>query len=535
MAKTVLERADVSRIGGVPLAPGIALLLVLVSGAIGLEPVWRWLHGNWSNIYSNYSHGYLTALLSLWMGYSYWRNDPPGRLAPAWHGAVPLAVLVGLLTIMGLVFIDGSRALLLPPILLSCVWLLFGAPAARRLLLPALFLYFAILPFNRIFTAPLQSLAIAAVGGAISISGFSAYIDEKFVHIPSGVFEIARGCSGTNYFVSGLTLASFFALMYLRDTRYRLLLVGIAALVVIFANWVRIYSLILIGHFTEMQHRLVEDHNTYGWVVFLVLFSLVILLARWLERRELAVGKTRLSEVSGGGENDHEKSSSFSHKCLRPRLTGLSVSWIWAGAIGSMLLLVPALVGWGGSASSLPTGLRWPIYYNTDAYEVDHFPSSWSPITLQAIEQRLVVVQSKAEVPVEVYRALYPAQNWGAELFIRGNTVTGQGWRRITSRSHETTIAGQALRVEENQGELAGQRRLIWSWYYVAGTPVIRREHARIVQLKGLLAGRRDAAVLAVSAVCNWDCDQARIVLQRYMEEGGAELLVDPASRIVEY
>ncbi|ADH86437.1 exosortase C-terminal domain/associated protein EpsI [Desulfurivibrio alkaliphilus] len=529
MAATVAGRAGGARAWTVPWRALLATILVLIAGAIGLEPIWRWLHAQWSSVHGIYSHGYLNLMLSMWMGYRYWRRDPPDRLRPDWRGAVPLAGLVGLLAIMGLVFIDASRSLLLPPVFLCCVWLLFGAPAVRRLLLPALFLYFAIAPFW-LFNVPLQSLAAVVVGQVIVFSGFTAYLDGKFIHIPAGIFEIAQGCSGVSYFVAALTLACFFALMYLRKKRYRLLLVGVAGLAAIFSNWVRIYTLILIGHFTDMQHSLVAEHNTYGWIVFLVFFAPVLMLARWLEGRELAtVGASAATNAFGARKLGFGATSPGSQSSGVTSLAGSLASWSGAAVLASTLLLVPALVGWGGSLSSSPAGVGLLPYVSSTAREVDRFPSAWSPVTQQAVEQRLVDKWGGGET-FEVYRALYPVQDWGAELFTSGNSVTGEGWRQLGVSLVEVNIAGQKMQVVEHVGILYGQRRLIWSWYYVAGTPVVNRQYARLVQLKGIFAGRRDAGVLAVSLVCGWGCDESRAILRGYVEEAGAGLLVDHQS-----
>src|SRR5690606_39451568 len=51
----------------------------------------------------------------------------------------------------------------------------------------------------------------------------------------------------------------------------RVMLLIAAGGISIVSNWIRVYSLILIGHYTRMQHYLiVEEHYYYGWAIFTV-------------------------------------------------------------------------------------------------------------------------------------------------------------------------------------------------------------------------------------------------------------------------
>lgn len=321
------------------------LAAVVVAGAAGLAPVWQFLHGQWTNMYGPFSHGYLTLGMSGWLAWRGWQANPPGRLAPDWRGAAPLGVLMLMLVGMALADIDGSRALLVPLVLVAVAWVLFGLAAAKRLALPAAFLYFAIAPVW-LLEYPLQMLAAGVVGQAVSATGITAYIEGEFIYLPAGVFEIAGACSGVSYFIAGLTLAGFYALMYLRGLRSRLLLFSVAGIVAIASNWVRIYALVLIGHFTDMQHRLVEDHYSFGWVVFVIMFFPVLVFARRLEIHEIrSASNAAVPALHQSGAPETQ-------------LAGKTSQWLLAGVGAALLLCLPLLANqsWSSGASAETAG-----------------------------------------------------------------------------------------------------------------------------------------------------------------------------------
>src|SRR5690606_30072698 len=110
--------------------------------------------------------------------------------------------------------------------------------------------------------APLQALSTSAVTFALSVSGLIAHIEGNLITIPAGRFEIAEGCSGMRYVMVSLALASFYGLFWYRTWVARIGLLVLAGVVSMVANWIRIYTLILIGHLTEMQHYVVaESHD----------------------------------------------------------------------------------------------------------------------------------------------------------------------------------------------------------------------------------------------------------------------------------
>src|SRR5690606_3143231 len=157
--------------------------------------------------------------------------------------------------------------LVLLPILYFAIAFIFGVKKLwqlRFLLLMPLF----VLPIWDYLNNGLVQLASSIVGQMVRAVRIPALIDGSSIFIPSGHIMIADGCSGLRYLIISLALG--YTIRYLNGYKERDLLISlfIAALLGLAANWIRIFILILVGYHTEMESSLMEDHETFGWIVF---------------------------------------------------------------------------------------------------------------------------------------------------------------------------------------------------------------------------------------------------------------------------
>ena len=144
----------------------------------------------------------------------------------------------------------------------------------RHVAVPCGILIFA-LPLWGILNGPLVEISAAVVGKTARLSGMTLLMDGSNIFIPYGRLYIDDGCSGLRYFVIGLLMA--YLISYLNHYRVKQVVVafGVAIVLSLLTNWVRIFSLVVIGYQTEMKSSLMEDHELFGWV----LFALVMLPA----------------------------------------------------------------------------------------------------------------------------------------------------------------------------------------------------------------------------------------------------------------
>ena len=477
--------------------PWLAASIVAVTGTIGLSSLWPMLDDAWSNIYGAFSHGYLVLGLCIWLGIRHWRADPPARLQASWLGVLPLLGLVLVLIGMDILFLNSTRLALLPLVFLAAVALTFGGAAARTLFWPSVFLYFA-LPQWWAINGVLQSMTSAIVSSLVTLTGLPAYVEGNFIHVPAGIFEIASGCSGLNYLVAALSLAGFYALMYLTHWKSRLILLAAAAALAMLSNFVRIYALIVIGIASDMQHYLIRvEHLYFGWILFIVSMVPMLLLARRLDEADAASAP-------------HD--ADVGHVQNTQPVSGSSV--LAAAVVAGLLLLLPGLVtiqtaGKTIEAPALPE--QFGNWRRTDAHR-----SSWQPAFIGAAEERVqYALDARA---VELYRGTYPLQTSERRLIRTDNDVFGHGWR--LAEQHPARLEG----IVESRGYLGERERLIWSWYVVAGRPTATKAGAKLLELRGFVERRRDAAVMAVATDCVPDCVAARTALEAFMQESAASL-----------
>jgi exosortase len=468
--------------------PLVAVVLVLAALVIGQWPLLRDIHVAWMDPYGAYSHGYLVLGLALVLAVRQWRSPP--RLAPVrpcWAALPVLAALMVASIALDRLFVGGIRSLLLPPLLICALAVGAGLPSARRLLGPVAFLYVA-LPVWSPVNGMLQSLTTHAAGAVLKVLGVPVFLEGNFVHLPSGTFEIAAGCSGLNYFLAALTMGAFASAFLVDGWKRRLAIMGVAAALGIVANWIRVMSLVVIGHRTQMQHYLIRvDHLWFGWVIFLLAMVPVVLLAR---------------RYSGSDEEDETAVQALGE----PATSGVR------GVAGTLLvlalLMAPFVVPGRSAAGPMP---ELP-------FEEIEFPSGWSPGFVGASISRDMVRDPVKGTVVEIVRARYDRQRPEARISLYRNTTRGGEWSEIESRKVEGPV-GRGL-VTEHEGLVGGRKSLVWDWYVVAGTPVASSKSGyRLRELRSLLSRRRDADIIAIFSNCEGSCEAARAALSQVADQ----------------
>ena len=74
----------------------------------------------------------------------------------------------------------------------------------------------------------------------------------------------------------------FFAATDLSGWSDRAKTIAVALALALITNWVRVYTLIIVGQYSDMQHYLITtDHYMYGWV----LYGVAMIVFFWYVRR----------------------------------------------------------------------------------------------------------------------------------------------------------------------------------------------------------------------------------------------------------
>jgi len=255
--------------------PFIGIILLFSSICVLNIPVLAtlWRHGFDDG---TYSHAFLIPFISLYLYYELSKN---GKL----QFREKLSVIPTILLILScyLLFITSNAQVSfgywvsLLAVFITSVIMLYRFN--WYIVFPAAFLVF-IFPFWGVLVPLLQNISVIAVTYMMSFTGVPTFVEAEIITIPAGVFEIAGGCSGLRYMIVSLAIGSLFIFLNIRDTKRAVLFLTITILGALLTNWIRITALILIGEYTNMESSLMEDHNTFGWYLYV---PFMILLFVW--------------------------------------------------------------------------------------------------------------------------------------------------------------------------------------------------------------------------------------------------------------
>lgn len=467
---------------------GVVALLSIAT-ALSYWPTTSSLLGEWNNTHAlTYTHGYVILAICLWLVI---RNRTVLQAMPAradYRAAVAL-------TACGVAWLISYRAglllihqLLLPVIGWLAVWAALGLAVARRCAFAFGFLYFAI-PIWSQGNVILQDATVVAVRVLLQLAGISAYVTGNVVHIPAGVFEIAGGCSGLHFFIVALAIAALYGELERDSPKVRLALLALAGIVAMLSNWVRVFTIILAGHLTNMQHYLIKvDHYYFGWGVFAIAMALFFVIA-------CRIPVAPLSRPTAAAPKLHDPVSIGG---LATALFALMVGPAWslashravdvaAAASGSLLPKDPG--EWQGPR--VDSGEWQPHYAAADVIARGEY--------------------RRAQNRVTVFVAGYADQRQGKELIGYDNSVLGAAQVELTGSRHAMFGAQRVKELELRDPQQHAW--LLWYYYRIGSRRFSRDLGAQLYYGAASLAGPRPSLLIAARTQCIPDCAAARTIL----------------------
>jgi EpsI family protein len=449
------------------------------------------------------THGYVAAAFAAWM---LWRQrhqwSPEG---PAFFPALAPLLLCSLVWFIATIAsLQVVHQLAFPMTLMCWSVAVFGvsrfpvsAPIAGSFLL-AVPLWEALVP-------PLQSLTVFANRMLLAIVGLEARIESTTITIPSGSFLVAGSCAGINYFMAALTIGVMYALLFLQRWRSRVQVVLVAVILSIVANWIRVFGLILIGHQTRMQSTLMQDHATYGWLVFLASLPVLFVVAGRIEAREVAAAPSTPAHASRDGSAASTPARSVSRLALL-LATAAAIS-------GPVAYQGISRLPRRGVPPAHAVGINPPPSWSRQG--AASAGSRWTPGFEGATERRIEhwLRQSTA---VQVDRMIYTTQAQGAEMISSENRLAPDS--AILAERSAGPLDRQSRIVREAIVRDAAGVRLVWYWYRVADTEVPSAGKAKALELVAFLKRNPASEIVIVSTPCApADCRDAGSALLEFV------------------
>jgi exosortase len=526
-------------------AVAVALLLTLAF----FWPTLASFPGAWDQF--GMSHGWLVAGVVAWMA---WKER--GTLLQARDGfplsLLPLAALSLFWLAATVAHIQLFHQATLVFLLAGWALAVFGRQGVRTAVGSAATFLLA-LPFWGFLVPALRTMATIVSGSLVRLMGIPVEIEGDVIRIAAGTFVVADSCAGLRFLLAGLTVGAFYALVLVRRWPIQLAIVGLAAVVAIVGNWVRITTLIVIGHVTEMQSGLITSHLGFGWVVFTVGLVPFFLLARAIEvraaMRAVRQGGARESdglspeashgpplEASNGppleaeeglesgemepgwegrGEGSGDRGYGRQEGGRGPRLIQRAFVATAVAVVGPALYFAVGAMpsaGFGeGSLEELARGEDWRV-----AEAQGERPFDWRP-SYRGEQEHDRLAFTDGERFVHGDRFVYREQTQGAKLIGFPNEIAPR------ADIFEERLVGPVdpsgrLWVKQAVVMAPAGPILVWYWYRVGGVDTFSPVHAKVLEVPAFLSRRRASELMALSAVCEPDnCREAFRALAEFM------------------
>ncbi len=359
-------------------------------------------------------------------------------------------------------------------VLNGAICALVGWGNYRQLWFPIL-VVFLVLPIWNVLQLPLRDISTVISYQFVDIIGIPVIRDGYVITTPGGKFIVEEACSGLSFFMVAILLGVCFGKLNQLKIKASLGFILFSICLAIFANWVRIIVIIIVGSYTNMQHPIVTDHITFGWFAYVV--TLIPLI--WVGRRFFLRGEEQLEKrevkVRTGGE--------LKLPILLTALCALSVIPI-ASSLTSEV--VDENYGYKLPGSIVKASSQHGI--------------SWYPTYSGSATQYKARYIYKGK-EVFLFIANYPTQEQGAELIhVENELFRKLRWHPINKQSIGPDEASfipdlQHLKLKRSEGRY----RDIGYWYIVGGKVTANAKLAKAYEILASVTGNQGSSIVAIA------------------------------------
>jgi len=248
------------------------LLVTLLSVAIFFT-TWQSIVDIWLRS-KTFNHGFIIAPISIWLIWQ--QRHRLQNLSPEFSW-LAIATVFG----TGLAWLAGDltntlivKQYAVVAMLIGGYWALLGNRITARLLFPLGFLLLMV-PAGESVIPPLMEYTATFTVFLLRLTGITVYREGLNFTLTTGSWSVVEACSGINSLISTITIGAVYA--YLTFTRYwkRALFMLLCIVLPIIANGFRAYTIVMLGHLSDMQLAVGFDHFLYGGVFFMLVMLIL--------------------------------------------------------------------------------------------------------------------------------------------------------------------------------------------------------------------------------------------------------------------
>ncbi|WP_295957138.1 exosortase A [Rhodoferax sp.] len=230
-----------------------------------------------------FTHGFLVIPIVIWL---IWlkRNVLASELPKTNFWILIPIFFTSIVWLLGnLVSINSVTQLAAVAIVVLLVLSIFGWSITSIIIFPLLFLFFAV-PLGEFLLPLLMDWTAKFTVIAVRLSGVPVYQEGLQFVISSGSWSVVEACSGVRYLISSIMIGTLYAYLNYQSLNRRVIFVCVSIVVPVFANWMRAYFIVMLGHISGNKLAVGFDHLIYGWLFFGVVIMLMFLIGgRWAE------------------------------------------------------------------------------------------------------------------------------------------------------------------------------------------------------------------------------------------------------------
>lgn len=446
-----------------------------------------------------FTHGFIVAPASVWLAWT--RKELLQTLKPKSSPLAIVAILLG-----GFVWLAANLSqvlvveqLALVGMLIALIWSQIGDRIALNLLFPLFFLFWMV-PFGEDLVPYLIKFTADFTVWMVRLTGISVYQEGTFLTLTTGSWSVIEACSGIRYLIASITLGLLYAYLNYQSSFKRSIFILASVVVPIFANGLRAYMIVMIGHLSDMKLATGVDHIIYGWVFFGLVMLVLFYVGSFWQDPPL---KLAPEPVISGPQNEGMVMSHF------------LVVLLTLVCLGVWPLLAKELKARQSVQATIPANLT-----ALSTVEPIAPPDwNWQP-QFQGVMADARIFLRDENVVVALYMANFGNETQGGELVNSQNVLVKQKhelWRMLSAKPTTADFGGGRVDVEESVLNSAQRDLLVWRWYQVGEVQTANAYRVKWLQLLKRLMGDASPELMMVlyTETLHDDYAQARAVLQR--------------------